>query len=457
MSERKKKCIVTYASSWSALAAARSLGQEDIEVITCDNNLLAPGSFSKYSKHSFLYPNPEKNPKGYLRKLRDMAVKYGGDNIDMVIMPMHTDCFVVAANQGYFQDVAKLALPSFEQIKLAGNKATLAQFCKINNINIPETWQPQSLKEFRKHIDDFKFPAFIKLQESNAALGLKKVHNPLEAEEFFVKSIKHDKLSPGDYPIIQEAVDGEDYCSTFLFGNGEKKTSMTYHNILDYPRKSGMGVVRETVNSPEMEEIGARLLELLNWHGVAEVDFRWDGKNTPYLIEINPRFWGGLGQSIAAGWNYPKMLFDLAVNGDIAPVQPTPHETRTFNPCLHFLLMIQEFKEAKHPIKDLEAAFETLQHNFKKHHLHAIHKFVKSLGKIANPLDRFKAVEEVIHKKQGSVNEMFNRKDPLPVLGLLYPVAVFLKHGRISPEILVSGSKIDKVNATKEKEKDQEK
>jgi hypothetical protein len=82
---------------------------------------------------------------------------------------------------------------------------------------------------------------------------------------------------------------------------------------------------------------------------------------------------------------------------------------------------------------------------------------VESLGKIVNPVDRFKAVEEVIHKKQGSVNEMFTRKDPLPVLGLLYPVAVFLKHGRISSKILVSGSKIDKVNVSRDKETGQEK
>ncbi|MDD5727329.1 MAG: ATP-grasp domain-containing protein [Victivallales bacterium] len=450
MSERKKRCIVTYASGWSALAATRSLGSAGVEVITGDNNLLAPGSFSKYSKHSFLYPNPEKHPEKYLRKLRDMAIKYGGDDVDMVIMPMHTDCFVVAANQDYFKAVAKLALPTFEQIKLAGNKAMLAEFCRNNNIPTPNTWKAESLADFTEHISDFSFPAFIKLQESNAALGLKKVNNPAEAEEFFRYSIKHNKLSPENYPIIQEAVPGEDYCSTFLFANGGKRAAMTYHNILDYPRNSGMGVVRETVKTPEMEAIGAHLLELLRWHGVAEIDFRWDGKNTPLLIEVNPRFWGGLGQSIAAGWNYPKMVFDLAVNGDIEPVSPVPKNTRTFNPCLHFLLMIQEFKEAKHPIAELEAAFVTLKRTFKKHHLHAVEKFVAHLGAIVNPLDRFKAVENVIRQKQDCVNEMFTRKDPLPVLGLLYPVAVFLKNGKISPEILVSESKIDKVDAAAE-------
>jgi len=451
MPKRKKKCIVTYASSWSALAAARSLGAEGIEVIIGDSNIMAPGSFSKYTKHTFLYHDPEKHPEKYLKKLVKVAKKHSGEDVDLVLMPLHTDCFVVAANQDLFKGIAKIALPSFEQIKLAGNKALLAKFCDEHNIFIPKTWQPETLEEFESKIEDFKFPAFIKLQESNASLGLKKVKNPKEAREFFKFSIKDSKLKPGEYPIIQEAVDGDDFCSTFLFNHGKKKASMTYHNILDYPRNSGMGVLRETVNASGMEEIGANLLHLLNWHGVAEIDFRWDGKNKPYLIEINPRFWGGLGQSIAAGWSYPNMLFQLAVDGDIVPAHPKAKDTKTFNPCLAFLLMVQEFKEAKHPIDEIEAAFHALKIHFKDHHIHSMEKFVKQLGKATNPVDRFKAVEEVIHTKRGSINEMFNWKDPLPVLGLLYPIAVFLKHGRINSKMLVSESKIEKVELKEDK------
>lgn len=451
MEKRKRKCIVTYASSWSALAAARSLGEEGIEVIIGDNNLLSPGSFSKYSKHFFLYPNPDKNPEGYLKKLVSVAQKHGGEDVDLVLMPLHTDCFVVAANQELFKGLAKIVLPTFEQIKLAGNKALLAKFCDKHNIHIPKTWQPTSIEEFEKGIDNFNFPAFIKLQESNASVGLKKVKNAKDARDFFLKSIKKGKLGPNDYPIIQEGVDGEDYCSTFLFNHGVKKASMTYHNILDYPRHSGMGVVRETVEATEMEKIGADLLSLLNWHGVAEVDFRWNGKNKPYLIEINPRFWGGLGQSIAAGWSYPNMLFRLAVDGDIEFMNPEAEDTKTFNPCLAFALMVQEFIEAKHPIDDVEAAFHALKIHFKKHHFHAVNKFIKQFGKAINPVDRFKAVEEVIHAKHDSINEMYNWKDPLPVLGLLYPIAVFLKNGKVSSKLLVSESKIEKIDVTKDK------
>lgn len=446
MPERRKRCILTYASSWSALAAARCLGAAGIEIIAGDHNILATGCFSKYSKHCFLYKNPETHQREYLEKLLAVAKEYGGEDVDLVIMPMHTDSFVLAAHQELFAGVAKLALPTFEQIKLAGNKALLARFCKQHNINIPETWQPESLADFEANIDKFKFPAFIKPQESNASIGLKKVASPQEARKFFLSSIKEDKPAPEDYPLIQEAVEGEDFCSTFIFNHGRRKASMTYHNILDYPPQSGMGVLRENVSAEKMENIATKVLELMNWHGVAEVDFRWDGQNTPYLIEINPRFWGGLGQSIAAGWDYPNMLFQLAVDGDIPETQPRTRDIKTFNPALIFLLLVEEFMEAKHPIRDMEAAFHTLKHNFKKHHIHAVGKFVKQLAKAVNPLDRFKAVKNITEQTHGSVNEMFNWKDPLPVLGLLYPIAVFLKNGKISSKILVSEAKIKKLD-----------
>jgi predicted ATP-grasp superfamily ATP-dependent carboligase len=278
MPERKKRCIVTYASSWASLAAARSLGEEKVEVIISDTCMMAPGCFSKYVKHCFVYKNPETHQKEYLERLVEEAKRYGGEDIDLVIMPMHTDCFIVAAHQELFDGIAKLALPTFEQIKLAGNKALLAKFCEKHDILIPKTWQPATLEEFEAKIDSLSFPVFIKLQESNASLGLKKVKSAEEAREFFKFSIKDSNLEEGEYPIIQEAVEGEDFCSTFIFSHGEKRASMTYHNILDYPRKSGMGVVRENVDAEQLESIGAKLLHLLNWHGVAEVDFRWDGK-----------------------------------------------------------------------------------------------------------------------------------------------------------------------------------
>jgi hypothetical protein len=50
---RPGKVIITYARGWQSLAAARSLGQHGIEVVTGDEYAMTPASFSRYTVASF--------------------------------------------------------------------------------------------------------------------------------------------------------------------------------------------------------------------------------------------------------------------------------------------------------------------------------------------------------------------------------------------------------------------
>lgn len=438
--KRKEKCIITFGRSWNAVAATRCLGQHGIDVITGDNYYVAASNFSLYSKGFFKYPDPDEDPEGFIDKLVEECKKHSGPDTDLVLMPLHTCAFVVAAHKERFEGIAKMALPDREQIDLIGNKASLAKYCQEHDINVPKTVVIDRVEDFPEIAENFSYPAFLKISDSNAAIGLHKVESAKEAIEKFNHDAQHFNLSGDGLAIIQEAVPGEDYCSTFLFEHGQLRASMTYHNILDYPRKSGMGALRETVDAAEMESIGAKLLESVGWHGVAEIDFRWDGQSTPKLIEVNPRFWGGLGQSIESGWDYPYLLFRLAVDGHIDSVVPQAKEVKTFNPCLVTMLMLQEFSESKNTHHELAEAFKKFNRQLKVNEMGAIMRLVGNLTHAVNPVDRFKAVEHVIKENKGAVDELFKWKDPLPLLGLLYPLAVFVKKGKISPELLVTGA-----------------
>ncbi len=59
------------------------------------------------------------------------------------------------------------------------------------------------------------------------------------------------------------------------------------------------------------------LLKKIKWHGVAQVEYKLDENDQPRLMEINPKFWGTLELSIAAGINFPKLLCDLAIYDEI--------------------------------------------------------------------------------------------------------------------------------------------
>ena len=55
-----------------------------------------------------------------------------------------------------------------------------------------------------------------------------------------------------------------------------------------------------------------KLLDRLQWHGAAMVEWRRDERGLTHLVEINPRLWGSLPLTIAAGVDVPLGLLALA-------------------------------------------------------------------------------------------------------------------------------------------------
>ena len=409
---RKRKCIVTYARSWIALAAARCLGRHGIHVITGDTTRAATANFSRYSREQFIYPDPNTDPEGFIDRLVAIAKAHAEDDTDLVIMPMYTDIYPILCNKDRFDALAKLALPPKKAYELVRNKAEIADHCNRMGVRIPPTIVVGSADEFHDRARDIGYPAFVKMPTSSGSMGIHKVSSQLEAVRVFDDMVSsHDIAAPGLFPILQEFVGGKDYCSTFLFDNGEYRASMTYRNVVDFPKGKGVGVLRETVEAHDLEEIGRKVLQELGWNGVCQVDFRWDGVSEPWLIEINPRFWGGLAQSVASGWDFPLWLYDLALEGQIGPQTPEKIDVRTSNPALMILRVFQELFSARESV---------------------------GIGR------RIKAVAGLFKECRGAVNEYFSWEDPLPILGLIYPIMVYIEHGKITPALLIGEKGVHK-------------
>jgi len=212
---------------------------------------------------------------------------------------------------------------------------------------------------------------------------------------------------------------------------------MTYHNLRSFPVKSGTGVLRETVQAGAAEKIGRDLLSKLNWHGVAEIDFRWEDPADPRLIEVNPRFWGGLTQSVESGWDYPWLLFRLAVDGRVDPVDPEDNGLKTETPVMAALATLHEIIHDEERMDAMKDAFEKLKGGYVRgNRRRALREF---FGDFKGDLKaRFGRVRSLLKDHRNVVSDVFRWRDPLPALGVLFPLAVFLKHGKLSTELLVS-------------------
>jgi len=257
----------------------------------------------------------------------------------------------------------------------------------------------------------------------------------------FDEFVKDLDLGNGSWPLLQEGIPGDDYCATFLFDHGRLRAAMTYHNLRSYPVKSGTGVLRETVKAPTIEAIGAELLTRLNWHGVAGIDFRWTGKDDSpaWLIEVNPRFWGGMPQAVEAGWDYPHLLYRLAVDGKVDPIEPHETNIRTETPVVGLLATLHEVIHDEPRMEAMKGAYEKLRKGYVRgNRRKSLRAFVNNFKDAADVGGRLERMKELFRDHRNAVSDVFKWNDPLPALGFLYPMAVFLKHGKVSTELLVS-------------------
>lgn len=70
---------------------------------------------------------------------------------------------------------------------------------------------------------------------------------------------------------------------------------------------------------PILQGYSDQLLQSAKWTGVAMIEFRVTPEGKPFLMEINPRFWGSLQLSVDSGADFPSMLVDLYVGKQISP------------------------------------------------------------------------------------------------------------------------------------------
>jgi predicted ATP-grasp superfamily ATP-dependent carboligase len=119
-------------------------------------------------------------------------------------------------------------------------------------------------------------------------------------------------------PIVQEFIDGDIVDACAIANRGKVKAILTQVRTKTLPPKGGFGVMNRTVNVPEVRDMAECLLTDLGWHGVAQIEFKYDTKSKQYkLMEINPKFWGTLALSVAAGIDFPYLAYRMAVGEDV--------------------------------------------------------------------------------------------------------------------------------------------
>lgn len=433
------RAIVTYARGWQALAVVRSLGKQGIEVICAEEAPFAPCFFSKYCKDHFQYPSLADKPDEFMDCIVEKVKEYKpDDDDDYVLVPIHKETWLFAEHRERLEPHIRMVLTSHENLKQTHDKGRLADLAKEMGILTPPTFQPRSLDELYRTTPDINLPVFIKVREGASGVGIKKASTREELVTVFKQFVEGYKLEPGEYPLIQEFVKGKDHCVTALFDKGRCVAKMTYRNVRQFPRETGASAIRETVSAPEAEEAAVKLLSHLNWHGIAELDFRIDEDGTSSLIEVNPRFFGGLPQCVASNVDYPHMIFRIACGEEIGEQPKVRKDVLTETPVISLLATLDDIAHDEERLEKLRK----LRDEMKSPMTSDVKQILSAFKQAADPRDIKQYLQKMFEKNVGAIDDVIRADDPLPALGFLYPVALMLKHGKLSLGLLTSEAEI---------------
>jgi predicted ATP-grasp superfamily ATP-dependent carboligase len=308
--------IVTNAKNRIAYNIVKSLGQKAIEVYTSDFVPLSMSFASRYSKGHFIYPSPFRNQNEFIECLLKNIYRLKAN----VLIPVFEETFLISKFKNKLLEHVQMVVPDYEQILNVHNKDRWQPIAAKLNIPFPKSCTIDELKKSNCEIKELRYPVLLKPKQGGGGWAIKQVGSPRELENNLNQS-SNNGLS-WDRFFVQEKIEGETHCVAMLFRKGELKAKVTYKQLRDYPTTGGQATLRISIRNEKAEESFQKMLEELRWHGICQADFIVDKKtNIPYLIDINPRFWGSLIQGIASGVDFPYLLYRIAIDGDVNPVK----------------------------------------------------------------------------------------------------------------------------------------
>ena len=149
---------------------------------------------------------------------------------------------------------------------------------------------------------------------------------------------------------------------------------------------------------------------------------------------------------MAANVDYPHLLYRIACGEEIAEKPVPDYEVRTEVPVTGVLATLDEIAHDDEVVEKVDRARSELS-SIGHADLAEVRprRFLSALRSLLDPRWIRSYLRERFAKHRGSVDDVFQRDDPRPVLGILYPLALLVRHGTLNMELLTSEKELAKV------------
>ena len=306
-----KKILLTdgnYKHTWAA-AKSLSLNGYQVDVIGGSRSI---ASKSRYVKKS-VFPR-HKLVNSNLNSFIELIRK---ENYDLIIGVGASSIQFLSENRHVISQYSKLLLPPSESLNLCLNKSLTIDFAKQLQVNVPDSYTIKTYDELIAVSKKITFPIIVKSAfESDKNYPTIYVDRHEDLDKKNVRGV----FEFSDHKLVQERIHGLGEAFFAIYKDGVMIDYMMHQRIREDPITGGPSTCARTIHEADLVYTGKRLLDELNWNGIAMVEFKRNHEGKIFLMEINPKFWGSLDLAISSGVNFPLIAAEIALMNLDTPV-----------------------------------------------------------------------------------------------------------------------------------------
>jgi len=216
----------------------------------------------------------------------------------------------------------RVAMADPRSLEVVLDKWRTVALARRVGVPVPASVVASSPDEAVEHAKRLGYPVVLKPARSigraagsRVACSVTYAHTPEE-----LRRKAEAALAAGEV-VLQEYFTGVGVGIELLADRGRICAAFQHQRLHELPLTGGGSCLRKSVRvEPELQDAAGRLMAALRWHGVAMVEFKWDPERRACrLMEVNGRLWGSLPLPVAAGLDFPALLYDLHTGGRVVP------------------------------------------------------------------------------------------------------------------------------------------
>ena len=297
----------------ASYSCVRSLARAGVHTIVASEHDNVPAAASRFCDERHRIPSAYDDLLAYKDALLGIAAR---PDVKTIIPIRPHDPYLFARYADEFDRYVSLPTPKSDLLATVHDRMRLAAAAEDAGVAVPET-------RLLTDVDDWSPELIIKSRYNLLTNSYLTAYNTTESET--VKTITH--LSPGEQPdteaiieemkhvpVVQEYIRSRDeYVFGALYDHGEPLATFQHRQIRGDSYTGGGGVYRETVDIPALETAGRTLLDSVDYHGLACIEYMEDAETGEFVLtEINPRMWQSLPCAVQAGADFPLYYWLLA-------------------------------------------------------------------------------------------------------------------------------------------------